>query len=124
LDVAEDLVWHKQIPLKVFIFVWRLFRDRLPTKTDLVTRGIISLEAHLCVSGCGGVESGQHLFISCSTFGSFWALVRSRIDFSMVNSHNLSDHFVQFTISAGGFRARQFFLQLICAPHVRLCCVE
>jgi hypothetical protein len=108
LDAAEDLVWHKQIPLKVFIFVWRLFRNRLPTKTNLVTRGIISLEAHLCVSGCGGVKSGQHLFISCSTltFGSFWALVRSQIDFSVVNSHNLSDHFVQFTYSAGGLRAR------------------
>jgi hypothetical protein len=42
LGEAEDLVWHKQVPLKVYIFVWRLLRDKLPTKTNLVARGIIS----------------------------------------------------------------------------------
>jgi hypothetical protein len=57
LGAAEDLVWHKQVPLKVSIFVWRLLRDSLPTKSNLVARGIISPEDQLCVSGCGGVES-------------------------------------------------------------------
>ncbi|KAK2352841.1 hypothetical protein QL285_090546 [Trifolium repens] len=33
LRAADDLIWHKQVPLKVSILVWRLFRDRLPTKT-------------------------------------------------------------------------------------------
>ncbi|KAK2406681.1 hypothetical protein QL285_042386 [Trifolium repens] len=61
LGAAEDLVWHKQVPLKVSIFVWRLLRDRLPMKSNLVARGIISPEDQLCVSGCGGVESAQHL---------------------------------------------------------------
>jgi hypothetical protein len=102
-------VWHKQ----VLISVWRLLRDRLTTKMNLVTRGIISPKAHLCVSACGGVESAQHLFISCSTFDSLWALVRSWISFSAVDSQNLSDHFVQFTYSAGDLRVRQSSLQLI-----------
>jgi len=31
-DCVLDLVWHKQVPLKVSIFVWRLLQDRLPTK--------------------------------------------------------------------------------------------
>jgi hypothetical protein len=44
LGEAEDLVWHKQIPLKVSILGWRLLRHRLPTKTNLVARDIISLE--------------------------------------------------------------------------------
>ncbi|GAU36546.1 hypothetical protein TSUD_277520 [Trifolium subterraneum] len=39
LSPAEDLIWHKQVPLKVSIFAWRLLRDRLPTKENLVTRG-------------------------------------------------------------------------------------
>jgi hypothetical protein len=56
LDAAEELIWHKQVPLKVSIFAWRLLRDRLPTKTNLVTRDIITPASHLCVSGCGGVE--------------------------------------------------------------------
>lgn len=113
LGEAEDLLWHKHVPLKLSIFVWRLLRDRLPTKTNLVNRGIISLEDHFCVSSCGGVESAQHLFLSCSIFGSLWALVRSWIGFSTADAHITSDHFLQFSYSAGGLRARRSFMQLI-----------
>jgi hypothetical protein len=88
-------------------------RDRLSTKTNLVACGIISTEAHFCVSDCGGGESARHLFLTCSTFGFLWALVRSWIGFSATDTHILPDHFVQFTYSAGGLRARRSFLQLI-----------
>jgi hypothetical protein len=67
---AEDLIWHRQVPAKVSIFAWRLLRDRLPTKSNLVTRGILSLDLHFC-------ETAHHLFLSCSTFGSLWGSVRS-----------------------------------------------
>ncbi|GAU47276.1 hypothetical protein TSUD_94650 [Trifolium subterraneum] len=71
---ADDLIWHKQVPLKVSSFAWRLLRNRLPTKDNLANRGIITAEAQSCVAGCGALESAQHLFISCSTFGSLWLL--------------------------------------------------
>jgi len=29
---------------------------------------------HYCVSGCGGVESAHHLFLSCNNFGFLWTL--------------------------------------------------
>jgi hypothetical protein len=79
----------------------------------LVARGIISTEVHSCVSGCGGIESAQHLFLTCSIFGSLWALVRSWIGFSTADAPTLTAHFVQFIHSAGGLRARRAFLQLI-----------
>ncbi|PNX55401.1 70 kDa peptidyl-prolyl isomerase, partial [Trifolium pratense] len=113
LDTAAGFVWHSQVPLKVSIHAWRLLRDRLPTKANLVYRGILTLEAHFCVSGCGAVESVQHLFIFCSTFGFLWSLVSSWISSSLVTAQILSDHFVQFTMSAGGLRARRSFMQLI-----------
>jgi hypothetical protein len=86
LGEVEDLVWHKQVPLKFSIFVWHLMRDSLPTKTNLVACDIISPEVHLYVYGCGDIESAWHLFLSCSTFGSLWALVRSWIGFSAAMS--------------------------------------
>jgi hypothetical protein len=95
-----------------------------PTKTNLVTRDIIFSEGHFCVSGCGGIVSTQHLFLSCSTFGSMWALVRSWIGFSAADAHTLSDHFVQFTSSVGGLRARHSFLQLILLACVWVVCNE
>ncbi|MCH83355.1 putative non-LTR retroelement reverse transcriptase, partial [Trifolium medium] len=113
LDAAAGLIWHPQVPLKVSILAWRLLRDRLPTKANLVTRAILSSEDHLCVSGCGEVETAQHLFLSCSTFGALWSLVSSWIGSSLVTAQTLSDHFVQFTGSAGGLRARHSFMQLI-----------
>jgi hypothetical protein len=88
-------------------------RRRLPTKANLITRGILSTAAHLFVSGYGEAESAHHLFISCGTFGSLWALVRSWIDIPVVEYTSLSGHFVQFTYSTGSFRARRSFLQLI-----------
>jgi hypothetical protein len=35
LREAENLVWHKQVPLKVFILACRLLRDRLPNEIKL-----------------------------------------------------------------------------------------
>ncbi|KAK2416292.1 hypothetical protein QL285_038696 [Trifolium repens] len=113
LREAEDLIRHRQVPLKLSILAWRLLRDRLPTKANLVSRGILAPDLRVCVTGCGGIETTQHLFLSCSTFGSLWALVRSWIGFSVVDASSLTDHFVQFTYSTGGLRARRSFLQLI-----------
>ncbi|GAU51356.1 hypothetical protein TSUD_413040, partial [Trifolium subterraneum] len=112
MDDAEMLIWHSQVPLKVSILVWRLLRDRLPTKANLVTRGIIPPTAHFCVTGCGAVESAHHLFISCSIFGSLWPLVCSRIGITLEDFTSIRDHFVQFTSLAGGSRKRRSFLQL------------
>jgi hypothetical protein len=93
-DVAKNLIWHSQVPLKVSIYAWRLLRDRLPTKTNLITRGILSTAAHFCVIGRGAVELAQHLFLSYSTLNSLWALVHSWIDVSSVDTITLRDHFV------------------------------
>ncbi|KAK2393210.1 hypothetical protein QL285_055182 [Trifolium repens] len=113
LGETEDLLWHKQVSLKVSIFVWRLLRNRLPTRSNLVARGILPQDSHLCVIGCGVVESAPHLFLLCSTFGSLWPIVQSWIGFSAADAHTLPDHFVQFTYSVGGLRARRTFLQLV-----------
>ncbi|GAU28492.1 hypothetical protein TSUD_294950 [Trifolium subterraneum] len=101
------LTFQDSVPLNVSILAWRLLRDRLPTKANLVTRGILSPEAHFCVSGCGAVESAQHLFLSCSTFGHLWALVSYWVGSPLVDSHTIPDHFSQFTLLAGGSRGRR-----------------
>ncbi|GAU31563.1 hypothetical protein TSUD_333390 [Trifolium subterraneum] len=75
-----------QVPLKVSIFAWRLLRDRLPTKANLVTRGIIPPEAHYCVTGCGGIETAQHLFFTCGTFGSLWWSQGAKVFFAVALS--------------------------------------
>jgi hypothetical protein len=121
LAAAEDLILHRQVPLKVSIFAWRLLRDRLPTKVNMVARCIISPDALFCVSGCGDVESTHHLFLSCSFFRSLWLLVRSWNGFLSVDTQQLSHHFLQFSFSPGSLSARRSFLQLIWLVYVWLC---
>jgi len=85
VDEAPTLVWHKHVSLKVSILAWRLLRNRLPTKSNLAVRGIMVQDEHLCVSGCGGVETAQHLFVSFPIFRDLWQHVRARIGVSGVD---------------------------------------
>lgn len=111
---AVDLVWHHQVLLKVSVFAWRLINDRLPTKSNLLARGILAQDMSACVAGCGDNESAKHLFLSCNIFGSLWHLVRDWIGCSGVDTDNISDHFSQFTyLRGGGGKARRSFMQLI-----------
>ncbi|XP_045819170.1 uncharacterized protein LOC123912363 [Trifolium pratense] len=113
LGDCHNLIWHRHVLLKVSILAWRLLRDRLPTKTNLVTRGVISVDARYCVSGCGDAESAHHLFLTCGFFGSLRPMVQDWIGSTAVDANSLHDHFVQFTQSVGGQRSRRSFMQLI-----------
>lgn len=68
MDTISKLIWHIHVLVKVSLLAWRLLRNRLPTKSNLLARGIISHEAQMCVAGCGEVETAQHLFVSCTIF--------------------------------------------------------
>jgi len=68
MDTISKLTWHIHVPVKVSLLAWRLLRNRFPTKSNLLARGIISHEAKMCVAGCGEVEMAQHLFVSCTIF--------------------------------------------------------
>ncbi|GAU15866.1 hypothetical protein TSUD_40870 [Trifolium subterraneum] len=117
-DATSNLIWHKQVPVKVSLLAWRLFRNRLPTKDNLATRNVIPHDSQLCVNGCGGLETAHHLFLSCLVFAPLWGEVTSWIDISPAAQISLQDHFIQFIHSSGGQRARRSFLQLIW-----LCCI-
>ena len=106
---TSDLVWHNQVS----VFAWRLLLDRLPTKTNLIHRRVLSSDMSLCVAGCGQPETAQHLFSMCDTFGSLWHMMRDWIGCCGVDADNISDHFLQFTYLTGGANSRRSFLQLI-----------
>jgi len=109
----NDLVWHKQVPLKVSSFAWRLLRDRLPTKLNLVRQGLLTAAAARCIAGCGHDESVTHLFLHCDTFGLLCQNIRSWIGVEGVEPYEISDHFFQFTHYTGSSKKRTSFLQLI-----------
>jgi len=72
--VSLKFLWHKDVPLKVVLFAWRLFRDRLPTKDNLFRRGVIAFEARFCVGGCGEMETSPIYFYIVIFLGKFGTL--------------------------------------------------
>ncbi|GKA86553.1 RNA-directed DNA polymerase, eukaryota [Tanacetum coccineum] len=57
--------WVKFIPIKINIFVWRARRDCLPTRHNLVHKGVVleSTSFPVCLSG---VEDVHHILFRCS----------------------------------------------------------
>jgi len=110
---VEPSIWRKHVPLKVSVFVWRLFWDRLPTKDYLFRRNIIQEDARGCVSGCGVAESADHLFLHCDVFGQVWCLVRHWLGVSSVNLLTTSDHYLHFRTSSGFAISRCSFMNLL-----------
>nr|GEV83348.1 RNA-directed DNA polymerase, eukaryota [Tanacetum cinerariifolium] len=63
---ADATRWVKYIPIKINVFVWRARLDRLPTRSNLVRRGVV-LDSSLCPL-CGLVpEDTHHVLFRCDT---------------------------------------------------------
>nr|GEU42637.1 RNA-directed DNA polymerase, eukaryota [Tanacetum cinerariifolium] len=67
LHSATDATrWVKYIPIKVNVFAWRVWLDRLPTRSNLVRRGVV-LDSSLCLL-CGLIpEDVHHVLFWCDT---------------------------------------------------------
>jgi hypothetical protein len=117
-EAVSNFIWHKQVPLKVSVFVWCLLRNRLLTKDNLFVRGVITHGNNNCVTGCGDIETVQHMFLSCPYFAALWGNIRSWLGISSVDPLRVSEHFYPFVYSASGSRTCRSLMQLIW-----LCCV-
>jgi len=87
-------IWHKKVPLNVTLLVWHLFRSRLPTNDNLVTREIMLPIGF--AGDCDSVETALHLFLHCPMFGGTWSPIKQGIGVSLVHPSCLVAHFIQF----------------------------
>ena len=61
----ESTSWVKVVPIKVNIFVWRAWRDCLPTRTNLIRRGVY-VESSSCPLCHSGEEDVHHVLFRCN----------------------------------------------------------
>nr|GEW29687.1 RNA-directed DNA polymerase, eukaryota [Tanacetum cinerariifolium] len=66
----EPTIWVKYIPIKINIFVWRARRDYLPTRVNLICRGV-TLESSNCPLCLSCEEDVHHFFSSVIWLGLF-----------------------------------------------------
>ncbi|PWA58876.1 RNA-directed DNA polymerase, eukaryota [Artemisia annua] len=57
--------WVKSIPIKVNVFAWKVYLDRLPTRLNLTKRGV-QVPSLLCPVCNADHEDTSHLLFSCS----------------------------------------------------------
>lgn len=90
-------MWHKVVPSKIFVFTWRLLRNKIPTKTNLLQRVCVCV-TYLTVHGlfCGVTYCQNHML---------------GIDF--VPSGVLFEHFEQVLWMVGMPRSTHSFFRLI-----------
>ncbi|GAU32903.1 hypothetical protein TSUD_152630 [Trifolium subterraneum] len=96
MEDFASFLWVKSVPLKVNIFIWRLFLNRLPTKDNLLRRGIIEVHQELCSTNCGKAEDAVHLFIQCDVYSQVWHLVLNWLGLSTALHVSLGGHAEQF----------------------------
>nr|GEV12801.1 RNA-directed DNA polymerase, eukaryota [Tanacetum cinerariifolium] len=56
--------WVEGVPIKINIFAWRARRDCLPTRLNLIRRGV-TLETASCLICLAGEEDASHVFFQC-----------------------------------------------------------
>ena len=93
--------------------MWRLLRNRLSTKDNLVRRHVLHQDDAACVSGWGNLEAAAHLFLACDIFSSLWSHVWHWLGISSVSYGDLRQHFVHFTNMAGLPRSTHLFFRII-----------
>jgi len=95
------------------MFVWRLLRNRLPTRDNLLRRNILHPTTSLCVASCDVVETTSHLFLTCGTSFILWSFVWFWLGLYSVPPNEIRDHHLHFCYMTGLPRCTHYFLQAI-----------
>ncbi|GKC30997.1 RNA-directed DNA polymerase, eukaryota [Tanacetum coccineum] len=81
--------WINVLPIKVNVFAWKVFLDKLPTRSNLSLRGvdIPSINCPICNLA---VESSSHIFFSCPVARKVWRifLLWWELDDAVFHSYN------------------------------------
>ncbi|GJW96951.1 RNA-directed DNA polymerase, eukaryota [Tanacetum coccineum] len=82
--------WNRFLPKKINIFIWRVLRDRLPTRWNLSRKGI-DVDSLSCPVCDAGIETIQHSMWFCSLATTVWHRIFIWLYISPPNLSNLQD---------------------------------
>jgi hypothetical protein len=94
-------IWRSPTPSKVIAFVWKLLRNRIPTKVNLMNRGIGVDSGNLrCVHCQGRDEDTAHLFLFCDFARRVWNSIFRWLGLVIIIPQNCFTLFDCFTSAA------------------------
>ncbi|XP_058766980.1 uncharacterized protein LOC131640616 [Vicia villosa] len=90
-------LWKAKVPPNILMFGWRFILNRLPTRDNLLVRGIELAEKEKFCALCEGFsETRNHIFLECNFSLRIWYVVHSWLGCSLQVSVN---DFVDFSNS-------------------------
>ena len=89
------MLWQTIATPRAQTTAWRILLDRLPTKNNLIRRGVI-ISSPLCVFCQATDESTQDLFCECAHTQRVWSLCYKWIGVVLAQHNELKCHFETF----------------------------
>ena len=117
---AGTLFWNKWIPPRVNCFVWRLLLNRIPTKLNLIVRGI-NLPSDSCPLCNSERETEVHLFYLCPVFLEIWKWVSNWCGIKVGHFNSLEQLYFN-VLDGGGSPRKQRFLEVVVGTVFWLIC--
>ncbi|XP_071727034.1 uncharacterized protein [Rutidosis leptorrhynchoides] len=87
-DTSHPTFWYKFVPIKINVFIWRLRLRRLPTKSNLLAKGMEFENDNCCVCD-NGLEDDLHAFANCVNSKLIWLKVASWINLDIPSWNSL-----------------------------------
>lgn len=116
VSVEEDLafpwhkLWWKAIPSKISSFAWKVVREHIPTKDNLMIRGISEgLGPGSCSMCLGPLETSNHVLFSCLVALLVWQAISIWLNKPLSFSLSARDHFSDFVEIVSGNVRRKIF---------------
>jgi hypothetical protein len=83
-------IWESPVQSKVIVFSWQLLHNSVPTKDNLLSRGILNGDVNGTCVWCGDVrESAIHLFMHCKVAMEVWYAIFKWLGVVIVMPSNL-----------------------------------
>ncbi|XP_058742316.1 uncharacterized protein LOC131614778 [Vicia villosa] len=100
--LALKRIWKTNIPSRLKVFGWKVALNRLPTKDQLVKRGIIRNEQELCVFCDEKAEDLDHLLFKCKISQKVWGNIYVWLDIKDMKDFVGVHHLRNFTQALQG----------------------
>jgi len=111
LSALEERVFGDMLkspaPSKVIAFSWMALLDRIPTRSNLEVRRVLTQEDPRNCVLCGHREdTSTHLFLHCDVAWLFWRLVFDWLGVNFITPQNLYIHFACWSDEVNSRRLR------------------
>ena len=97
-------IWKLKVPPKINFLLWRIFRNRLPSCYNLLSRNIRVDEGNYNCKFClYTLETMEYLLVGCPVITEVWNACYGWINLSVMLPRSISDHFCQHNLVGGNW---------------------